>query len=293
VVLRHEDWFDRLGKRLRINREIEVGDPDFDRAIYVDSDASDATVLALLDPEMRSVVREIVAKGLQLTVEASRLVLRVPPDMFERDRDVAESLVALLRALEAAKRATPSGEGPYRDGKIGVPRAVPSRQPGCLPVFFGFGAIAVLDYALPAPPPTSGVHGYAFGVALWIVAVAIFVRIFRGRASSMGDVTLSAICYLVILPLGSILARAYNATVDHGRESTWQAEGRHESRKGKAWVEVELTSSNGDAPRTFAVPYGRVQSASGRKRLQGLEPVVVTTKPGALGWEWVVRVDVR
>ncbi len=54
----------RWGRRLGINRELQIGDDAFDDAVYVESDPGDnAAAQALTDPELRASVRALIATG--------------------------------------------------------------------------------------------------------------------------------------------------------------------------------------------------------------------------------------
>src|SRR5579884_2188817 len=44
IVLRRETAIDRFGKRLGLNRELEVGDPVFDAAVYIETDSPEGDV---------------------------------------------------------------------------------------------------------------------------------------------------------------------------------------------------------------------------------------------------------
>lgn len=74
IVLRRETWFDGLGKRLGINRGVEVGDRAFDALVYIETQAPDEAVLHLLGGERRRhAVVEILAIGFtRVEVTAAR-----------------------------------------------------------------------------------------------------------------------------------------------------------------------------------------------------------------------------
>ncbi len=103
VTLRAESDADRRGKERGINAEIQVGDPEFDRLVYIETDATEGVVRTLLArPEHRAAIRELLWGG---SVRLSaRGVSAGPFGMvcFEPDwfRKVATQLL-ILRTLPA------------------------------------------------------------------------------------------------------------------------------------------------------------------------------------------------
>ena len=69
VVVRRETSIDRLGKKLRINREVQTGDAAFDAAAYVESDAPDADVERVLgSAEVRRRAYALLEQGFSKVV---------------------------------------------------------------------------------------------------------------------------------------------------------------------------------------------------------------------------------
>lgn len=62
ILLRWETDKDRKGKRWRLNREVQTGDPEFDDRFYVESDAPEEHIRAVLDSaETRRIVKTLFA----------------------------------------------------------------------------------------------------------------------------------------------------------------------------------------------------------------------------------------
>lgn len=79
LLLRRERRPDRLGKLLRLNREVQTGDPRFDGTVYVESDATDDEVLAVLAaPRARNAVIALLDFGVhELTLNHDHQQLRI------------------------------------------------------------------------------------------------------------------------------------------------------------------------------------------------------------------------
>jgi hypothetical protein len=66
VLLRKECARDRVGKLLSLNREARTGDAAFDEKVYIESDASDAEIVRLLEgEELKRTVIELLAMPVQ------------------------------------------------------------------------------------------------------------------------------------------------------------------------------------------------------------------------------------
>jgi hypothetical protein len=64
IRLRPENKRDIWGKRLRLNREVQTGDAAFDEAVYIESDATDDEVAAMLSsPRLREAVLALLSLG--------------------------------------------------------------------------------------------------------------------------------------------------------------------------------------------------------------------------------------
>ncbi len=106
--LRRERPADRLGKSLRLNREVQTGDPRFDGEVYIESDASDQEVLAVLSsPRARDAVVALLGHGVhQLALNHDGEQLRIhwqgeAPEANHRLQDIVASFDAFVCELPA------------------------------------------------------------------------------------------------------------------------------------------------------------------------------------------------
>lgn len=205
--LRREHLGNRLGKALRIDREVHTGDEAFDQLVYVESDLPDERHARLLaDPLVRAAVRDLLEAGvsaIHLGRPGNPLGVEVrpsprAPDAASLDR-IRLALGRLARALPTFQ-TIPEGNAPYGLGLVVF--SVINVALGLL--FFGVAnaLFPVLDgdalYRVGAP--TSLVLcGLGFGVVVWFL---------RGRSRSLPQLSVMAmLCPLLAMELafGGIL----------------------------------------------------------------------------------------
>lgn len=120
LTLSPESKETRTAKRDGINRELQTGDAAFDDAVYVDSPCDDATLLAILQPRVRSAIAALITAGaawVKLDDSAGKVAVQ-----FERVRERTEAeLREILDAFVALVGAVPPLD------KAGVQRAPEGR----------------------------------------------------------------------------------------------------------------------------------------------------------------------
>lgn len=126
VVFRKEGERDRFGKALGVNREVQSGDERFDSAVYIESDASDEDVSAIVSsPVVREAVLELLElgcnlvglnhKGHSINVEWKYVKGKIVTEkssiehLLDRMDEVARALPPFARATRA--RSFPRGAG--------------------------------------------------------------------------------------------------------------------------------------------------------------------------------------
>lgn len=312
VLLRPEDGIDRLGKWLRINRELRTGDARFDRSIYVESDVDDEGVSWLLHhASVRADVLSLVGEepGKTLTVGdgsagdagATKLTLYAKSNVVgvaQLCRDI-RGLVNLWRSLEDSLRAE---AGPYRIAANA--REFSARQPRTLRVVLtGIFVLCTCfgNCAVPRPPPaftyTSGWVGFGVGLALWALLFVPYVAMFRGRSSSFTTV-ISLMCgswefssatsaWTQLVSSGAPQARRPAAAFDPVRGKVTQVGGLEPSvglpsvheLAGASWVERGATAT----PPSYNAPEAVYDLERSRLLLTG---GLDKTDAGVLGSLW-------
>jgi hypothetical protein len=287
MLLRAETGTDRFGKRIGMNREVELGDAAFDARIYIETDAPDERVRDVL---AESAVRGAVLRCLDLGAtdvslnEAGELGVQLP--VMSTDALATPSVLLLLGALGAAAEAMPPIALQPRRGMGFRDRIAAFALLGtliALPLFFLFRSLwGAIESDLSAA-------GVLAGGGAWLVAIPILWRVMRGSSTSLRNLGLVLFFSLFGLPLAAVdvllfingaldrsapaahVEDVVNRRVSGGKSTTYYLVVR-------SWrpdeSTVELTVSSGDY----------VRFAPGSK-------VVVTTRAGLLGWERMVSIE--
>jgi hypothetical protein len=291
VLLRREGGVDRLGKALRINREFQCGDPAFDHAVYIESDASDETVAQLLrGGAVRTRVVTLV------TGIAKDVVIGDPKPVEREQRSVHVSILAshfkqrdavvacidTLVELGAALNASVGHIDESRDASRSSKQARGYAS-------FGFGVLAWVAVIFLPSPPTVGWRAYEVGLGLgaiaWIACVVTFVALFRGRSTSLRTVILLSIWALGLVPTGGRVGEILNASFDRGpRVTTKTTASMSRPSKGSPRPLVHL-------PWLGATVAVHDDMAEGLRLSSASSPVNVVLGTGALGSPWVAALQ--
>lgn len=286
IVLRREGALDRGGKSLGINREIELGDPGFDAAVYIETEAPDAFVRAVLaGPEARSAALDLVrgpAGGLQL--DDGRLVIHLDAAGLADPRP--DELHALLDRLGALARA------------LTVPKDIPSRAElvrrrsvGHIAGLAAGWLVAVLVAVLLRPPPVLAwgpiFAALGLGALLWLLALVAVGRVLRGAADSLRWFVICAFVYLLAVPFaGMKLALLANAAFDRAPATS----ARHDATVIDASESLVLLDIDGLTPGEPTTRMSVRRTMAPGTWSPGRRAVTVSTRPGALGWPWLAEV---
>jgi len=318
IVFRREARLDRLGKILRINREVQTGDHAFDPTIYVESDASDNTVAhAISSGAVRGRILEMLedrfvdSVTLQNAVDArtvDRLGFLGDPLLAHetvrisipaaRLADVVAIRAALVRLANLHDAFLHLGEedgGPYgrARGRVASPRARAHRARWGRALFVLGSVLAIgVVWIFGETPPTLGAAatgvGLGVGVTVWMVAMVVIARLFRGRSTSLRTVGMFAVLSAIVVPFGPAAVRRINARTDSSPVSIRQGLASiHHNAKGPNTVELVPSWRPG---ASVSIPFDLVR---GPLSWDGAHPAAVATRSGAFGWEWVVSIEVE
>lgn len=285
ITLRAEDEDDRQGKRLGLNREVQVRDHAFDDAVYIETDASEALVHELLAPtEVRARVLRFVEVGHTLRIEGGvrlrvgcgRLVELTP----ERVRMLAELAAHLPEVVEHADAWVPP-RGPRIE----------------LPAFIGLGIVVYgLMIVIDPPEPLFMTHAFAafaLGFVPWFLFAAAVVFDRRGRPESYREI----VAILGLSVLVSILpAYALGSWINHA----WDPSAPRVEVVKARYVELQRTNA-GRTREHVITAYG----LAGQKEVtleidddalavpdpEGLQALRLTMRDGYFGWPYFTRVE--
>jgi hypothetical protein len=283
VTMRRETWLDRLGKNLFINREFQFGDEAFDSAVYIETDAPDASLQQLLSATAVRAALVKLAGGVaeNVTCLQRSITATLPISRFGRHEGVRTLLETLVELGRAAEKQRIWLEPP-------VPRSlaliITAFVLSCA-TWLTAWAIAVFS----GPSATIGWRAYQrgaeAGVVSWIVVVALCIALFRGRSTSFRVVITLAICSLGLILMGGNIADRLDTRWDHGPQTSMPgAAYRHYGGKGppRAHVDAPPLASDVIVPDEIIDP--RVQLSATRT------PVRVSVGSGAFGSKWIAGV---
>ena len=275
-----------MAKRLGIAVELQTGDAGFDAATYVATDEVTFTRRFLAAPEKRETARDLIHDGFdEISHDGKTMEASCSPSKL-RGGGSDRTLLPLCESMPEDTYEGRIGGAPAwrvkRNGVIGV--SVASAVAG----------VALLAWGNQAFTPLDGGQIFEATLRLSLPALALFlvlaVALLKGRSRSHNDlllVLLISTCGAISMGHGGTLvangrldrgeATAHDALVLDRRESKPRRRSRNyyvivESwRDGREVEEIEVSS--------------RLYEGAGRRGAR----LLVTTRPGRLGHEWIAQ----
>lgn len=288
LVLRRERAIDRLGKALRLNREVQSGDPAFDRSVYVESDAVSDDIAAIVRrPAVRAATSAVLDRG------ATEIATANDPRPLHvtfpgRARFIEEEALAAADELVVLVDALPRFVDHERPR-----RAHGERWPL---VSFVAGFVAVLPAAFfhshyPVIGGTMRGHIFGVGAVFWGLASVAALRHLRGRPRSLRYFGWTSAAWLFTGPIvaASVLLalNGLGPQVVSRRDTTVEDLQVRRSKNSTTYIVTVAPWAPHRAPLELVATPGAYA------RLQRGAPVVVSTGPGNLGFEWLRDVQPR
>lgn len=283
VTLRPEGAIDRSGKLLGVNHEVQLGDPAFDEAVYVDSDAPDAALRHMFAaPAARAAAAVLLGETCsEVILAGERLTARIPEALLADPHRPA-----VLTALDELTRLRDAVATP------GEPAAPPPARPvRHILVMAAVWLVLAGAAILLRPPPTLAWgpvwSALAIGLGLWLLACVALGWSLRGGADSMRWLLVGGGFYLLVTPFaGMKLALLANAHLDESTPSpAIHTIEPLERSDGPIIKIVAVDLEPGDPTTHLSLPAARVDPdvAAGATR------ITLHTRPGAFGWRWLER----
>jgi hypothetical protein len=282
ILLREEGANDQIGKSLGLNREVSVGDPAFDDAVYIESAAPDADVRAVLREPVRARVTALLPTTQRLVLYEGPFVARVFFDAIDEELASAAGIEARCRAALALADALPFDQEiaestPRRGHRLAVAATSASM------VVLGAVLWSDAEKVLPGEP---SVYGFALGLAVTSALAAIAAWWVRGRADSFRVALEIAVPLVVCGSLfGAVGLPALNVRLDGsaGEVRTLRVERSIVNRpsKGAPTLHVRLTWTTSElrALQITMPPENAALFAVGT-------PCRARLHPGRFGWRW-------
>jgi hypothetical protein len=279
LVMRREAASDRFGKRHGLNREIEVGDAEFDAAVYLESNSPDANVQrTLADPALRKAVRGMLDDG------ARRLVLG-PKGLYAECTIPAGRLPGFGVDETMARLGEIAAALPlYQTGQADKPHWL---YESALTTLTIVAVISIIVLGVRAPlDGTAKLVGIGSGLVLCALVTLAGIKLLRGRSDSLSRISSLVVTSLIVLPWGSYEGFCWanqkldkSPGIDYPTRivRTWTT-----TRKSSTYYHIEVAPLRRGGPAVSL----NVSAAFAEKAAVG-RGIVVTTHEGKLGWEWL------
>jgi hypothetical protein len=286
IALSKEGMAHRVGRALRLNREIQVGDTRFDPQVYIDTAAPAEVVTRLLG---RAGSREAVMALLQVFPQVS-LYTEASPLTVSATGVMPAAVVAngamqrWLEAMVALAQGLPAVE-------VQRPRQTPTRWTNvaavtsCVASAAAFFLVICLQSWWELFDGALYGAGARAGLALWGVSLPALWWGLRGHSNSLTALLVSAGTLLLGLPCGVVFGVvAYNGLGDGPLEERAALVVARERVQGSKTTTYYATFDLRDG-RT---PAGRFAvSSSDYQRLPEGGEVTLRVGPGRLGYRWL------
>lgn len=298
-----EGWLHRLFKGWQINRELQTRDRRFDQAFYLESDQHRELLTLLANSRVRAAITELFASGFtHLQLAAGYLQLHQYPfkpataPQGEALAQARSRLALIARALPSPPSAlavkrdpprrfrAPLGAGPM-DG-----RQLAAFASGILLLITGFTLFFHGSVGYPPLAPATLVwQSLAVGVLVYSAYLTFLVRLLRGRAASHRPILSNAALALIGIGLGAVGGGfTLNGMLDASPLQTHSAlvtGKRYTSNKDGYKYYLELQGWNPAREREELQVARNLYQRAG----VGRDHLVVETRAGAFGTEWVVH----
>lgn len=290
IVLRVENKRDRLGKRMRLNREVQTGDARFDKLVYVESDADQAVIDAILTkPEVRQIVINLLELG---CTRVALNYLNNPVEIAWTDglesnplakvevTELLEYLTSLVNELPPFASVKPV-RGLARGGWLLLTNLL---------VFIAMIPLVAIAATLF---DTFGFDVWGHGILLALVTglimtAATFIRV-RGRSHALRTLFWGSLMVVIGYPLfftyGLTLINGNFSGPDQERTTEVVRKG-HSSSEGSTTYYVRVAPW---PPHTRPIKL-KLDQSDWDQLAEGL-PVIVRYREGCLGYEWFVGVS--
>lgn len=182
--LRREHARDRLGKKLRLNRELQLDDPAFDEAVYIESDDDDALLRSVLAPRpLRESVLALLETGCEhIAVSGDHGPLELRWSGHHRGNPFRDGqLDEVMNALDRVAAELPAFAEP--EPTTSWPRG--ARELG-LTVAAGVAGMALMALGMNAyrPLELSQLAGRGIPVGIVLAMLVTLIVFLRARGTS-------------------------------------------------------------------------------------------------------------
>jgi len=287
-----ESGFDRFFKQIGVTREVQTGDEAFDQRFYIASDAPLFARECFNLPERREAARRLFEKNAAKIAHRGNVLSVLWKGRSSHTegasnlKETVEILAVLAQDLPQNREVlSPAGTGEgvcssYRAWVIGL--AAGSLATGLISVIWASSSYPVFDAG----------ELFLFTLKFSLPALAVFlyfaVTTLAGNSRSHRDILLAGFLALAgSLLLGCGIAGLYNGMNDisapEGHTTMIVDKHIHRSKNSKTYKLIVRSWRQGHTIEDLTT-----NSRNYSKVVPGKDRAVVYTKPGKLGFEWLV-----
>jgi hypothetical protein len=286
-----ETGIDRTAKQLGVSREIQTGDAEFDRRFYITAHDEEAVRLMLQDAEARAAMQVLSDAGfIEIYQRKKRLGARMVY-YVERHSDLNfdGAVAALYRIARSAEKVAPYAQHEQPLGEF------MSRSVHIFAAIFLICSVLVWIFGSSSYPVLDGklLFRRSLGFCLTPLLVFLLTAFFalRERSTSHRELLLLFFVSLVSFPAlfyggCSILNGSYDNSQPQSHrqivQRKWWSSGKH----GRRYHIAVASWRQGHASEQFSLPYSSYQHL-----VPDQSAVVIVTRAGHLGFEWMVARD--
>lgn len=286
-ALTKETAGERFSKAIGLSRELQTGDPSFDEEFYIETDAVPFASAFFRSPERRQAIRELCRLGFT-SIRHDGTVLEAIWAPFGRSENLDPTVVT--RAVAHLGRMAREVPPPLRTTAVErvatrkIKRVLAFAAPGA---WAGASVLAVMTWdgsSYRPLKPIGVVDALPVTLPLAALCLGLAWALVRGRAMSHRDLWGVAVLCFVALQTSSIaLVPVSNGWLDGEPETAHRV--RVLRRRPENRVALESWRRPGGTEEL-----GVSADLAARLRPPG-SVLIVVTKPGRFGYEWIVRYE--
>ena len=283
---------DRFFKDVGVSSEIQTGDPEFDREFYIDSERPDFASGVFSLPKKRDAVQAIFDLGFNsVQLEDQSLCARWSPFTPKEDMD-SSFITAVVPLLTTIAKDLPVIPQPLSRDEISGWKTKKVAAFASPFVLLGSG-IAFMVMGLRWYPPldegTIFLDSLKFSLPLLAFFLWLAARVLRGRASSHKDLISIFLISLFAFPLVGFGSELFlNGWLDSGTPAA------HTVRVSERYTTHSKNSTNYHMAldswrRPGETEHLDITRGLYERIIPGQTLMMIVTKPGRFGFEWVVE----
>ncbi len=291
-----EGRLDGFFKRLGITEEIQTGDVEFDRLFFIRTDHVASTRVYLDVPETREAVKSIHRQGFgEISHDGNIMQAKISPFTASESQVAFNHGAVVDDLLQLTRRIPEQTQEPRFAGMAGW--KFRRNAVYAVNAVVAAGGMGLMFWGLSSYTPLHAFEVFTYSTKFSIPALllcgVIMVYMLKGRSSSHTDLLIN----LAIAAIGLPLAAFGSATVVNGRlddastqyhDSEVIGKRYSTSRDSKNYY-VALKSWNPDRSEEEI----RVTASLYRRVKAGETVMTIGTRPGYLGFEWIVDYGIK